>query len=242
MATLTAAVIVDMWEQGLALDAVQRPVALLAIANPDADFDTFARLSIGQRDAALLHLRERLFGATLTTMTHCDVCGEVIETSFATHDIAVEQPETAAADGLQMQADGYAVNYRPLNSYDLSAVTGGETTLHDLVTRAVVSASYDGQACSVADLPHTVVQNLSEALEESDPQANVQLMMMCPACEHQMAKVFDIATYLWQEIEGHARALLLEVHALAKAYGWGERDILTMSTWRRRQYLELIHG
>jgi len=51
---------------------------------------------------------------------------------------------------------------------------------------------------------------------------------------------FDILTYLWSEIEDWAQRLLLEVHTLALAYGWSERDILAMSPRRRRLYLEMV--
>jgi hypothetical protein len=54
--------------------------------------------------------------------------------------------------------------------------------------------------------------------------------------------VFDVVSYLWGEIEDWAERLLRDVHSLAAAYGWSERDIVGMSALRRRLYLELANA
>jgi hypothetical protein len=51
---------------------------------------------------------------------------------------------------------------------------------------------------------------------------------------------FDIAAYLWQEVDARARRALRDTHTLARAYGWREADILAMSDFRRQQYLEMV--
>jgi len=38
------------------------------------------------------------------------------------------------------------------------------------------------------------------------------------------------------------RRLLVEVHALASAYGWSEQEILSLSDARRRLYLEMVQA
>jgi hypothetical protein len=52
--------------------------------------------------------------------------------------------------------------------------------------------------------------------------------------------LFDIATFFWAEVSAHARRLIRDVHALARAYGWREVEILSMSGWRRERYLEQL--
>ena len=76
----------------------------------------------------------------------------------------------------------------------------------------------------------------------ADPQADVELALSCPACGHAWPAAFDIASFLWTEVDAWARVLLHEIHALASAYGWREADILALSPRRRRAYLELIGG
>ena len=46
----------------------------------------------------------------------------------------------------------------------------------------------------------------------------------------------------WAELDAWARRLLLDVHTLARAYGWSERDILQLTETRRQFYLNLIGG
>jgi hypothetical protein len=65
------------------------------------------------------------------------------------------------------------------------------------------------------------------------------LDFICPVCGHAGQTLFDIAGYLWEEIRTQAQRLLHEVHALARAYGWREGDILALSAARRRAYLEM---
>ena len=61
----------------------------------------------------------------------------------------------------------------------------------------------------------------------------------CSACGRRWQVVLDIESFLWTKFGGLARRLLREVHALARAYGWREPDILAMSATRRHYYLEM---
>ena len=54
--------------------------------------------------------------------------------------------------------------------------------------------------------------------------------------------VFDIVTFFWSEIEAWACRILREVHILASAYGWCERDILALTSARRQFYLEMVQA
>ena len=68
------------------------------------------------------------------------------------------------------------------------------------------------------------------------------LALACPGCGHEWTAPFDIAAYLWEDIEDCARRLLRQVHDIARAYGWTEDTILSLSARRRRMYLEAITG
>ena len=67
-------------------------------------------------------------------------------------------------------------------------------------------------------------------------------MTTCPACGHDASITFDVVSYLWNEIDEWAKRVLVEVHVLAAAYGWSERDVLALSPRRRRLYLEMQGG
>ena len=77
-------------------------------------------------------------------------------------------------------------------------------------------------------------------MAECDPQAEVLIDMECPDCGHRWQMLFDIAAFLWTEIAVAAKRLLREVHTLARAYGWREADILSLSAARRQFYIEMV--
>jgi hypothetical protein len=52
--------------------------------------------------------------------------------------------------------------------------------------------------------------------------------------------LFDIGEFFWTEIAVQAQRLLREIDALARAYGWTEREILSLPGQRRQAYLELV--
>jgi hypothetical protein len=50
------------------------------------------------------------------------------------------------------------------------------------------------------------------------------------------------ASLLWDDVQAYARGLLGQVHALARAYGWTEHEVLSLSPRRRAAYLEMTGG
>jgi len=77
-------------------------------------------------------------------------------------------------------------------------------------------------------------------IEAQDPAADISLALNCPDCAHAWEMGFDIGVYFWREIQAAARRIVLEVDALARAYGWSETEILGMSASRRNLYLEMV--
>ena len=91
-------------------------------------------------------------------------------------------------------------------------------------------------------MPEGVLEAMTDAMAAADPQAAVDMALTCPECAHQWRARFDIASFLWREVDAWARQTLVEVARLASAFGWSEGDILALTPWRRRRYLELIGG
>ena len=243
--------LLSAWEAGYGQSPVRRGLSLLTAAWPERSPDDWARVAIGERDEYLLRLRESLFGDRLEGLAGCPQCGERLELAFSTTDIRVPAATTIACAGtegmstLSVNTDGYDVVCRLPNSLDLIAVTEAMLTSIDerrasLLQRCIVSTRQDGVEIESRSLPPAVASTLAERLAEADPQAAVELALTCPGCGHGWLTAFDILAYLWGEIEDWAQRLLLDVHALASAYGWSERDILAMTPRRRRLYLERL--
>ena len=60
------------------------------------------------------------------------------------------------------------------------------------------------------------------------------------ACGAQTSAPFDAATVLYADVTAHVDRLLADVHRLASAYGWSEREILMLPPARRERYLALV--
>lgn len=265
MLPLTASEVLQVWERGQGLHPVDRALVLLAAALPGTPWEQLACLPVGRRDALLFSLRARTFGKHLTSYAECPHCGEKLEFEESIEDIASGSEITGAAsiaaissDSLVManemktlEADGYVVQYRLPDSFDLAAIASArdpEAARQLLLERCVVGAARSGNSAGLesqnpvaaGDLPAEIIALLSEKFEQVDPVADISLELTCPACGHRWQMPFDIVTFFWTEINNLAKRLLQEVHTLARAYGWREADILAMSAARRQAYLDMV--
>src|ERR1051325_2092726 len=75
--------LISAWERGATQHWIDRALTLLALAYPVMTFAQLAALSIGQRDADVYALRDRLFGATINSFTICPQCDTRLD--FTTH-------------------------------------------------------------------------------------------------------------------------------------------------------------
>ena len=109
-----------------------------------------------------------------------------------------------------------------------------------LLHRCLLSVEQRGAPADYDKLPPEAVEGVTKSMAEADPLADIQLSLTCPNCEQPWRAVFDIVSFLWMEIEVWAWRILKEVHTLAQAYGWSEREILTLSPTRRQLYLDMV--
>jgi hypothetical protein len=86
------------------------------------------------------------------------------------------------------------------------------------------------------------VDALGEQMALADPLAEMTVHFDCPQCGTPFDESLDLAAFVWAEIEGQAKRLLLEVHTLAAAYGWSETDILSLAPARREFYLAMVRA
>jgi hypothetical protein len=243
MRALSTRELLDVWERGLALAHERWALLLLEAACPGATPDELERLSVGERDARLLSLREWAFGGVFTSLANCPACAEQLELSFEARD--VRAPPPAEAGPFSLSVGGHEVEFRLPDSRDLLAVSAHDdvdAARLELFGRCVALARRGGEEVGVGALPPEVVQAVSEEMDRLDPQGNVRLSVSCPRCGHDWHALFDICSYLRSELDTWARRLLGEVHLLATAYGWRESDTLALSPWRRRLYVQMVNG
>jgi hypothetical protein len=224
MAVLTESDLLAVWETGLGQSRVRRALCL-AVAG-GADPSSVADLTVGQREALVLALRESCFGPRLPCAVTCPACAEQLELDLTVDDVRME----VASGATTILAGERELRVRPVTSRDLLEVDANRLDAREhLLSRCVVPA----ETLSAQELAA-----VAAGLSTMDPQADVLIPLDCAACGHAWSAPFDAADYLWIEIEAYARRLLLDVHTLACAYGWTEADVLAVSPARRLFYLE----
>jgi hypothetical protein len=227
MKTLSNLDLLELWERGSGLHALDRALLTLAIALPEP-YATLADWPLGRRNAALAQLRRSCFGPTLEGWIACPQCGERLE--FAMDAGAFTNAEITE----RITIDGRA--FRPLTSRDLASVAG-ESDAGDAALQLLRRCCMDD-----GDSSRETLEAIGERLAEADPLAELLVQLSCAECGHEWSEPLDIAAWVWTEIEARARRLLAEVHTLASAYGWTESEVLSLSEPRRSLYLEMVQA
>jgi hypothetical protein len=242
MSTLSASQLLTAWERGLGQRLTDRALTLLAATDPQSPPDALAKLSIGRRDAGLLSLREQIFGPQLTGLANCKRCHERLELSFNAADIR-DSSDDAMPEELSVSVEEWRAVFRLPNSDDLLAISDcpdADAGRARLLRRCILRLEENSEVRVFEDAPARIVEAVVQKMGEADALGDVHLSLTCPFCGHQWQAPFDIASFLWTEINAWAHRTLQDVNELARAYGWREADILALSPLRRQVYLELI--
>jgi hypothetical protein len=237
---------------------------MLMAAVPGADWRELAELPLGQRQAHLLSVREKTFGSLLEVFVECPGCEAELEFEI---DTTVERQAEAAEPSpnatFALEVGEFDLELRLANTADLLALelagrvgqagqvgqvgqvgqageTSVETVRRELFSRCALEVRRRGDLVEASCVPDEVIALAAEEMSARDPQAESLRSLECPMCSHQWQAVFEIVDYLWREIEVDVRRLFREIDLLARTYGWSEDQILALSPFRRRCYMELI--
>jgi hypothetical protein len=230
MEPLTVHTVLRAWETARDRHPLDRALVLYALAAPDLPPDSLADQPLGRRNEALLRLHRATYGNLLSAYLDCPRCQERLEFELAASALLPDldrDPEPLVVDGHR---------FRLPTSRDLAGIAGEAdvgTASQNLLRSCLVDP--DGGAAGPA-----LLERVETAMEDADPLADLALDVACEACGHAWSAPFDIAGFLWEEIDAHARRLLDEVHRLAGAYGWSESEILALSPARRAAYLARV--
>ncbi|MFI5793141.1 hypothetical protein [Streptomyces sp. NPDC051677] len=239
---LTEANVLEVWEGGLGGTPAARSLLLASVAAPAGQ--DVADLPLSAVNALLLELRCGAFGDALPCTADCPACGDSLDVTVAAAELgpftagAIADPGGHVPATATLTTYGMTVTYRALTGRDVRAVDPmAPRARRSLLRRCVVHVSPP-----VEELPDEVLEDVARRLPELDPGADTVLVLNCPQCEHRWEAALDIGDHLWVEVSGYARKLLHEVHSLARAYGWSEADVLSVSPARRQFYLEASAG
>lgn len=241
----TPAQLLGIWERGDPRPAAARALLLLEAAGTETDSGRLALLPLGRRDSLLLDLRARLFGPEVTGVATCPQCAGRVEAVFLCADLqtpSVDANTATDAPDMSLDTGGLRIRYRLPDSSDMLALAeqaDASAARALLIERCVLEVQRGKRVCDVRDLPADAIEAISQAMADTDPQADLRLAFTCPDCTAHWECAFDIVQFLWQELRAYTQRLLREVDVLARTYHWREADILAMAPQRRQTYLEL---
>jgi hypothetical protein len=250
MPSLTAQDILAVWEAGQNQHPVDRALTVLGSGFPDWTRGRLASLPLGQRDRMLLELRAQVFGDAMTAVTRCPKCGESLEVPILLSQIASQRSAVSShRSAFTLRSGKLEIRFRLPNSVDQgaaaasiqqSAVGSQPSVAGQVILQRCITGIRQGKKTIRAEyLPDKVADAVEARMAELDPLAEITFDITCPQCGNAWEELLDPATFLWAELAAEAKRLLSEVHVLARAYGWRESDILSLSEQRRHHYLEL---
>jgi hypothetical protein len=244
MNSLLFSTLLELWEDNTSSTPVQRALALVVLNCQKESGEVLAGLPLGQRDSVLIDLREQLFGERLTGIAKCPNCACDFEITFETSSIRANCASNDVFNTEIRSKDGsyYRIELRPINSRDLIESKGDRNLILERCIIAINSKKDKDEIKQFISESADLINECTRALTECDPQADIQLEFYCSECKLTWDAPFDIASYLWREIETWAKRTLREIHLLASTYGWTEQQILELTPRRRRSYLEMVVG
>lgn len=214
--------------------APEKGVYLAALGMPGESFTACATLPIGARDAAIVALRQAMFGDQIELSAKCPRCETRLDVAM-TSDALLAIGTAGEARAIEIDGERFAV--RPADSADLAAIAWipeMEEARAELARRCLVPLDGGEPPPWLEDAE---IDAIGAAMAEIDPAGDPFVALHCPKCDCDWDAPVDIAGVLAGEIEGAADMLLDEIHLLAQAYHWSEAAILALGPERRRAYL-----
>jgi hypothetical protein len=237
MRALSSSDFLDLWERGFRMHPLDQGLLVLGAALPDASYESLAEWPFGRRNGALAQLELNCFGPKPGAWTRCTQCGEKLEVEPDFQNLASGTLEDGRGQFEPIVIKGRS--FRLPTSRDL-AMAAQEPDTRSAAVRLIESC-----ATEVQDVPVWSDEDLEEVGDRmalADPMAEVTFNFNCPVCANEGNATLDIAAFIWEEIEARAKRLIFEIHSLASAYGWTEKEVLALSEHRRARYLELVQA
>ncbi len=195
-------------------------------------------LAVTDIDAALLRLRQIVFGDWIRADVACPVagCGKRIDIAFGVNEYLqhhAPRPARGADAGARegwMRLRATAVSFRLPTGSDQLAVAPARDPERELIRRCI----------QPPDVAPALVRRVENAMERMAPSLAHNLSGQCPECGATVAVYFDPRHFVLRELRGQADFIYEDIHLLAEHYHWSEADILALPRDRRIRYAEIV--
>lgn len=205
-----------------------------------AQLDAVRKLTLSERDWLLVELRRRTLGTRIQSQMRCPACEYASEVVFSTHDLPV-RPEAPPRRIEVVLPGGAPVVVRPLTAGDHEELSAGEARDEAGMVEQVLARTVLLPESALSELSAEDRAALAKIVDETSPEA-LQAELECGRCGQALLAPLDFAAFFIAELQEHARTLLDDVHTLARAYHWSEREILSLPLGRRLEYLSRIEA
>ena len=173
-------------------------------------------LTIGDREALLLHVRRLTFGGTIDSVVTCPEpeCGEQLDVELAVADLLAAAPFAEEGPVLELAAGGRTLRFRLPTGADQEAAAARAAT--DGVDAAAEQLLRDCLESDVSDVA-AISDALAGAMAARDPQAEIGLDLTCAGCGREFSVLFDAGDFLFRELEQRSETLERDVHEIGRA-------------------------
>src|SRR5262245_27429030 len=149
--------LLDAWDRGARASNAERALVLLATVWPDRT-EQLAIMPLGWVNAQLLELRHSLMGPMLECLSDCGQCGAIVECEVAIEQLtaiaAGKTPEASEPRSLQLEHNGYTIEFRLPTCGDLLAIRGDpQAAAPAFVRRLIGRVERHGDEMAPVDMP-----------------------------------------------------------------------------------------
>lgn len=196
-------------------------------------------LSIGDRVALMLHVRQLELGDNLDCTVSCPRCGKVMSTVLSAAKL-LDMTHPAPSVSYGLEAGGFYLQVKPLTAQDqdlILTIKEGDDVQQTMARSCILNSDVP----LPEKLSNEVIEALGLKLEQIDPLSDIVLDLSCLECGDKLHISFNAEDFILQELGISHGDIESEVHWLALHYHWSENEILSLPMQRRRKYISLIN-
>jgi hypothetical protein len=185
-----------------------------------------------------LSMRRAWLGDLVRTETICadPSCGQPVDIEFSiTAYLDYHRPRKA-----RWTAPASAPGWHVLTGTDVQFRVPMISDLLAALQSPDPEALLAGRCIRPDRVPAAISRRIDRALTALAPSQTNQVTGTCPECGQPLSLTFEPVSYALTELRAAAASVYEQVSLVAAAFGWPEREILSMPRRRRSIYSELV--
>jgi hypothetical protein len=169
-------------------------------------------------------------------------CGEELEMALSLQEISGLSSGNTQNDTIEVSTAAGPLSFRLPRGRDQLTWLKQSFADEMVAARAMLETlAISENASEFTDsLSDDEVRNIGKTLADSDPLVDFKLHITCPECRAEGIYRLDLGAMALEHLRLSQTRLLHVIHVLASRYHWTETQIITVPSWRRNHYLNLL--